>query len=121
MAQNSVKSEQTDTVETTLIGGVDQLTINKWKKQYGKLKLVTLENADGVPTYFWFRKPDAKAFSAFVRVAKNDEFAGLQLLFRNCLLNQELVHLADDTEVVISVGEHLSALVKKRPATSQDF
>ena len=110
-----------DTVKTELIGGVDQLTINKWKKQYGKLKLVTLGQEEGEPIYFWFKKPDEKIFSAFVRIAKNDEFAGLQMLFRNCLLNQEQVEMANDPEVMISVGEHLSALVKKRPATSQDF
>lgn len=106
--------------DTTTIGGVEESTIAKWKKQHGELTLVTVEVDEG-ELYLWFRKPDMKTISAVTKVAQTDPVASTQALFRNCLLNQNNIHYADDPEVFLAVGPHLEELVKKRKASSQRF
>jgi hypothetical protein len=106
--------------ETNQIGGMDEGAISKWKKQHGELTLVTVEVDEG-ELFFWFRKPDMKTISAVTKVAQTDPVASTQALFRNCLLNQNNIHYADDPEVFLAVGPHLEELVKKRKASSQRF
>lgn len=112
--------QDTNEVKTEMIGGVSQLQINKWKKQYGELTLVEVEN-EGDPLYFWFRKPDMKIMSVFAQHVRQNEIQGMQVLAAHCILNKENeAHLADP-EIFLSVQDHMQELVKKRPSTSKKF
>lgn len=110
-------------MENDTVGGWTPEELAKMKARHGKLTLVSVEpeGEEGETLHFWFKQPDMKIMSAFTKLAQSDPLQGVQVLFKNCLINAEMAKYADDTEVFLSVGEHLSDLVKKRKASSQSF
>jgi hypothetical protein len=110
--------------KSNLVGGWSPDEIAKAKARHGKLTLVSVEpegEPEGQTLHFWFKQPDMKIMSAFTKIAQSDPLQGVQVMFKNCLINSEMAKYADDTEVFLSVGEHLSELVKKRNSSSQSF
>lgn len=92
-----------------------------WKKKHGKIRLVVTQDENGEELHFWFRKPDMKVLGIYAKFFDTDPLAAVQIVFKNCLLNQDLVTYADDVEVMLSIAEGVNTMVKKRPSSFTDF
>lgn len=107
--------------EQTLIGGWTTVQIEKAKKQHGRLMLVETTGPDGEALAFWFRRPDMKVMGAVTKLLQSDPLQANLVLFRNCLINQELVKWADDVEVMMAVMPHIERIMEVRAAEVRNF
>jgi hypothetical protein len=104
------------------IGGIREKQLNIWKKQHGKIYLVSAESGDGSePLHFWFRKPDMSVMGPVLKFADSDPLKSSVIFFQNCLLNKENETYKDDVEVMMSIMPHLNSIVEQRKVSIQSF
>lgn len=109
------------TEKETLIGGWTQAEIDKARKQHGRLMLVETTGPDGEELAFWFKRPDMKVMGAVTKLLQQDPLQANLVLFRNCLINQQLAKWAEDVEVMMAVMPHLESIVEVRAAEVRNF
>lgn len=95
--------------------------VGKWKKQHGKLFLVETKDADGQKLEFVFRKPDMATMGAVTKFAESNPLESTLMLFKNCLLNDENLHYADDVDVMMSISPHLEKLIEQRESSIKEL
>jgi len=108
---------------------IDKKQFNAWKAKHGTIFNIDvypdginpgeadLDSEEEKPLQFWFKKPSLNTIKAFTKTSQQDPVTGIQVLFKNTLLNKDLEKYADDPDVIIPIGQQLEAVIEQRRAT----
>lgn len=88
------------------------LIVSKLKKQHGTVFRVIVDDE----LVFFFKKPDMNTISIFLRYIEADPAKANVLLFKNCLINTEMLQYEHDVDVMMAILPTLSGLVEQRKA-----
>lgn len=100
-------------------GGLTQAQIDKLKKKYGKLRLVTLK-MEGGDEHYWFKHPNMQTMSAVAKFAESDPMKSSQIFFSNCLVKGD-EGTVNDVPKFISVSPHIMDMIEKHQTEVKNF
>lgn len=100
-----------------LPGGVTELQLNKWKSQYGEVKLISvpLDDEGKNHAHGYFRKPDLDIIAAASKFAQDEPFKSGNVLFENCFLGGD-PEIKNDDECKMSAIVAMKGIFKVRVA-----
>lgn len=76
---------ETNEVNRTFDGNIQEETICKWKAQHGKVMRIDVVD-DGELHVGYFKRPTLDAMRAVSSIAKTDELKSSEVMFDNCWL-----------------------------------
>lgn len=100
-------------------GGLTQAQIDKLKKKYDKLRLVTLKMKEG-DEHFWFKYPNMQTMSAVAKFAESDPMKSSQIFFSNCLVKGD-EDAVNDTSKFMSISPHIMDMIEKHQTEVKNF
>ncbi len=103
--------------ELKLPAGVSQDQMDVWKKQYGKLIVVSIEDEEGQENIVIFKRPTKDILAASTRKAKTDETEAVYFMYENCVLSADETVKKDDImklSAATQLGELLGGYKVKR-------
>lgn len=109
-------NEQTYVQDAESIGAsVSSPRVEDWKRQYGSVYLVEVDDEQGEPLSFFFRPPDRKIISAVSAIQERDQVQAAETMIFSCLLDGPREALEDVT-VFAAVSLEVEKLARPRRA-----
>lgn len=95
-----------------LIGGLNQIEIDKLKEKHGPLILIAVGD-EGSEEHFFFRKPDMNVMRAVSSQVERDPLGAAQIYFKNCLVHGDK-SAVENVEIFVSIAPYLQELIKEK-------
>lgn len=99
---------------------VTEEQLEVWRKKYGKLIIVNIEDEDKEVFSAVFKRPDKDILSAMTRKAKQDEISAIFFVYDNCVLAQD-DDLKKDDLLKLQASKKLGESMEKFKGLRQNY
>lgn len=94
--------------------------IEMWKKQYGNLYLIEVENPNGDPHVFVLKQADRRTLSAAAKVGHSDPLQAAEIMIKNALVWGD-ASLLEDVTIFSAVSQQYEKVNQARAATIKNL